>query len=90
MKRINALTVRQSLGQVLDELDRSGPVMVEKGRTPRAVLISIADYRERFVDRVAADERRALAAELLGMRATRSTTDVSVVDQLRQLRGALS
>ena len=89
MKRVNALTLRQSLGAVLDDLDAGEPILVEKARRPRAVLISLEDYRERFVDRIAADERRALAAEMAGLRRPAAPGEASVVDDLRGRRGAL-
>ena len=90
MKRVNALKVRQALGQVLDELDAGGPILIEKGRKPRAVLISIQDYRERFVDRVALEERRALVREILAMREQAAPGERSVVEEIRALRGPLS
>ncbi len=89
MKRVNALALRQSLGSVLDDLDAGGPILVEKARRPRAVLISLEDYRERFVDRIAAEERRALAAEMAGLRRPALLGETGVVDDLRSLRGLL-
>ena len=48
MNTVNALKIRQNLGQVLDLLDAEGPILIEKNRTPRAVLISIEDYKRKF------------------------------------------
>jgi prevent-host-death family protein len=90
MKRTNALQMRRNLGLVLRQLDRDGkPVLVERNREPAAVLISIKDFRERFVDVVAAEERRRLVDEI---RATRSRTRRArkpTVAMLRELRGPL-
>ena len=59
MEKVNALALRQSLGRVLKNLSKSGrPILVEKGRKPAAVLISLDDYRKRFVDKIADDQRR--------------------------------
>ena len=90
MKRVNALTLRQSLGQVLTDLDKGGPILVEKGRRPRAVLISVKDFEERFVDRRALDARRALAESILGLRDPTRPADSTIVDDLRSLRGPLA
>ena len=56
MESVNALELRQSLGKVLDQLERGGePILVCRRRTPAAALVSLEDYRERFVDRTADD-----------------------------------
>ena len=92
MTKVNALTLRQSLGKVLRDLDRSGePVLVEKGREARAVLISLRDFNERFVDKVAAQERQQLVADIAAQRekAGPSADRARTVDLLRALRGPL-
>jgi len=49
--KVTALELRNRLGSILDRLDRDQqPVIVEKDRKPRAVLLPLALYRERFVD----------------------------------------
>ena len=49
METVNALELRQSLGKVLDQLERGGePILVCRRRTPAAVLVSLKDYLERF------------------------------------------
>jgi PHD/YefM family antitoxin component YafN of YafNO toxin-antitoxin module len=90
VKHVNALTLRQSLGRVLDDLDTEGPILIEKGRRPRAVLISLKDYEERFVDHEALEARRALADSILALRDRSTPTTSTVVEDLRALRGPLS
>jgi prevent-host-death family protein len=89
MRSVNALLVRNRLGEVLDELARTGePVIVTKGRTPRAVLITMEDYRRRFVDQQTEERRRELIERVRSVRAPR----VGAVDSLallRELRGGL-
>ena len=52
MDSVSARELRQSLGRVLDQLESgAGPVIVRRGRRPAAVLVSLEDYRERFVSR---------------------------------------
>jgi PHD/YefM family antitoxin component YafN of YafNO toxin-antitoxin module len=42
MWSVNALEVRNKLGAILDDLERTGePIIVHKGRRARAVLISV-------------------------------------------------
>jgi prevent-host-death family protein len=93
MKKVNALTMRQSLGRVLRELERTGePILVEKGRRPAAVLITLRDYSERFVDRAAAEERRRVVNEILASRQRPARADADgrpAAEILREIRGPL-
>jgi PHD/YefM family antitoxin component YafN of YafNO toxin-antitoxin module len=69
MKSVDALTLRQSLGRVLRQLERGGePILVERRRQAAAVLISLRDYRERFVDREADAQRRDVVARVKALR----------------------
>lgn len=91
MKIVNALKLRQSLGKVLDGIRRTGkPVMIEKGRRPAAVIISLADFERRFVDVTAAEKRREIARQIREERERRRPDDgPSAVDLIRELRGPL-
>ena len=84
MRDVNALEVRNRLGAILDELERTGePVIVNKGRRPRAVLISVEDFKKRFVDRQTEERRRALLDRVKAARAA----GVGGADSLAILRG---
>lgn len=86
MRRVNALEMRQSLGRVLDGLQRDGePVLLERGRKPAAVLISLKDFRERFVEVAAAEERELLFDRIDSM-ARPSEDPTPTVQLLRELR----
>jgi prevent-host-death family protein len=90
MNKANALELRRALGRVLARLERDGkPIVIEKGREPKAVLISIRDYRERFADVEAAEEREQLAEDILALRARSRRSRRSAVDLVRELRGPL-
>ncbi len=90
MKKTNALEVRRSLGKVLERLARDGdPILVERNREPAAVLISLRDFEERFVDKVAAAQRTQLAEEILAMRQRARRTRKDAVAMVRELRGEL-
>jgi prevent-host-death family protein len=87
MRRVNALELRQSLGKVVRRLEKDGaPILLERGRRPVAVLISLRDFEERFVERAAAEARDALLAEIDSL--VRDAADPTAAeDILRELRG---
>jgi len=67
MQTVNARQLRQSLGKVLDRMRETGePILLEKGRRPVAVLISLEEFRKRFVDVEADRRRRELVARIRG------------------------
>lgn len=87
MKRVNALALRQSLGKVVAALERDGrPILLERGRRPVAVLISLKDFEERFVEQAASAARERLLEEMDAL-ARRSTDPTPAVEILRELRG---
>ena len=86
MKTVNALELRQSLGKVLDHLERAGgPIVVLRRRTPAAALVSLRDYRERFVDREADEHRRTVVARLKQLE-FRAPAKGTTLDLLRDMR----
>lgn len=86
MESVNALELRQSLGKVLDQLERGGePILVYRRRTPAAALVSLKDYRERFADRAADDQRREVVARLRRLKFESPATGTTL-DVLRDLR----
>jgi PHD/YefM family antitoxin component YafN of YafNO toxin-antitoxin module len=91
MKRVNALQVRQSLGRILEQLDRGGePILVEKGRQPRAVLVPLRLFRERFIDKTVHAERLELERRIKELRqrpGVRAGPPAEVL--IRELRGRL-
>lgn len=87
MKRINALQLRQSLGKIVEELERTGePILLEKGRRPVGAIISLKDFRERFHEKAAAEERDRLLAEMDALADRFSRDDTPSLDILRDLR----
>jgi len=89
MRTVNALEIRNRLGALLDDLERSGePIVVNKGRRPRAVLITVEDFQRRFVDRQTEERRRALLDRVKAARAP-SVGGQDSITVLRGLRGEL-
>ena len=79
--KITAVELRHRLGSVLDQLDRDqGPMIVWKGRQPRAVLLPLALYQERFPDFHEKDPRDALVREI------RESAPPATRDTLTELR----
>jgi len=90
MKTVNALTMRNHLGSVLEELERTRePVLVSKGRKVRAVLITPEDFQRRFVDRQAEERKQEWVRRLDDLRAPRKV-NATTLDVLRELRGSLT
>ncbi len=88
MKTVNALTMRNNLGRVLQELEETKePILVAKGRKVRAVLITPEDFERRFVDRQAEERKQEWLAKLDRLRAPR-LGDAETLDVLRELRGS--
>ena len=87
METVNALMVRNKLGELLDRLSATGePILVRKGRELRAVLVTPQDFESRFLDyRVREDKRRLLH----GLKALKRKKKESIesIELLRQLRG---
>ncbi len=87
MKTINALSLRNNLGKVLQELEETNePVLVSKGRKVRAALVGIEDFQKRFIDKQAEEDKEKWLKKLFELRAPR-TGGVSSLDTLRELRG---
>lgn len=87
MDVVNALELRNHLGEVLDRLERTRePLLVSKGRNVRAVLITPEDFRKRFLDRQVDERRRELLDRIRDMRRPTTTTRTTL-EILRELRG---
>jgi prevent-host-death family protein len=89
MKTVNALTIRNKLGEVLAYLEETHePVLVTKGKKLRAALVPIDDFEKRFLDKRAEEERKLLLDKIKAVR-TEKKEPIDSVEALRQLRGDL-
>ena len=51
MEEVNALKIRNNLGEILDRLnDKGEPIFISKGRKVRAVLVTPEQFEKRFLD----------------------------------------
>ncbi len=87
MRQVNALEIRNHLGQVLELLHKEGePILISKGRKVAAVLITPEQYQRRFLDHQTEEQRRKMLEKVLEMRANRIGGRDSI-SFLRELRG---
>ena len=87
MKTVNALKIRNHLGEVLDDLNKTGkPILISKGRKIRAVLITPEQYQRRFLDHQAEEKKKHMLETIKGLRAKGRGSKDSV-ELLRELRG---
>ena len=84
MHTVNALTVRQHFGQVLNDLiDLDEPILIEKGRKAVAVLISLKLFQKRFVDFRDLEAKQVLLNQF---KASGVKTKRDTLAELRELR----
>lgn len=87
MREINALKLRNNLGEILDQLNKTGePVVISKGRKTKAVLITPEQFEKRFLDYQAEEKKKEMLEKILALRADR-IGDKDSVAILRELRG---
>lgn len=86
MQKTNALQLRQNMGALIEKLRATGePILLEKDRTPVGVIISIDDYKKRFVD-IDADIARKEIIEKIKAAKIKLPKGKSSLDLIRELR----
>jgi len=87
MRTVNALKIRNHLGEVLDSLEKDGePILLSKGRKIRAVLITPEEFKKRFLDKQIEEEKKKLLQRIKDFRAD-SVIKKDSINVLRSLRG---
>ena len=87
MKNVNALKVRNQLGEILDGLEETGePVLISKGRKVRAVLITPEQFERRFLD-MQAEEKKGLLLQTIKETRKKKLGRKNSLTVLRNLRG---
>jgi len=87
MEEVNALKIRNNLGEVLDRLnDKGEPIFISKGRKIRAVLVTPEQFEKRFLDLQAEEERKRFLEDFNNLRKGKKGK-LSSLTVLRQLRG---
>jgi antitoxin (DNA-binding transcriptional repressor) of toxin-antitoxin stability system len=87
MEQVNALKLRNNLGEILDRLrDKGEPILVSKGRIIRAILVTPEQFEKRFLD-WQADEQRKRFMDNVAQLKKKKKGRLDSLTVLRQLRG---
>ena len=87
MREVNALKIRNNLGEILDQLSATGePVLVSKGRKLCAVLVTPEDFEKRFLDYKVKEDKKRLLDQIRALKKKKKESRDSV-EILRSLRG---
>jgi PHD/YefM family antitoxin component YafN of YafNO toxin-antitoxin module len=87
MEEVNALKIRNNLGEILDRLDDKGePILISKGRKIRAVLVTPEQFEKRFLDYKTREDKERLLDSLKRLRKKKKGKQSSL-SLLRKLRG---
>jgi prevent-host-death family protein len=87
VEKVNALKLRNNLGEILEKLRRTGkPVLISKGKEVRAVLITPEDFERRFLDAKAKEDKEQLLKLFKSLR-KKKKGEAGGLELLRQLRG---
>lgn len=87
MEQVNALKIRNHLGEILDRLNATGePVLISKGRKIRAVLVTPEQFQKRFMDYQAKEEKERFLT-LVDRMKKKKKEELDSVEFLRKLRG---
>ena len=82
--KVNALMVRQSFGKILKILAAGNePLVIEKGRKPVAVLITLEMFQKRFVDFQEIDKKNAILTQFRDSAVKTNESSLSVLRDLR-------
>ena len=87
MEEVNALALRNRLGEILDRLEKKEePILISKGRKIKAVLVTPAQFEKRFLDWQAEDKKKKILTSMRRLRRKRKGTETSL-SVLRAIRG---
>ncbi len=87
MEKVNALKIRNHLGEILDRLNATGePILVSKGRELRAVLVTPQDFENRFLDYKIKEDKERLLNAMRSLK-KKKKEPIESIELLRQLRG---
>ncbi len=87
MEEVNALKIRNNLGEVLDRLnDKGEPILISKGRKVRAVLVTLEQFEKRFLDWQAKEEKKRFLEDFNNLRRGKRGK-LNSLTVLRKLRG---
>jgi antitoxin (DNA-binding transcriptional repressor) of toxin-antitoxin stability system len=87
MEEVNALKLRNNLGEILDRLrDKGEPILVSKGKKLRAVLVTPEQFEKRFLDWQVEAQRKRFLDDVANLKKKKKNRLESLT-VLRQMRG---
>ena len=87
MEEVNALKLRNNLGEILDRLrDKGEPILVSKGKKLRAVLVTPEQFEKRFLDWQVEAQRKRFLNNVANLKKKKKNRLESLT-VLRQMRG---
>jgi PHD/YefM family antitoxin component YafN of YafNO toxin-antitoxin module len=87
MEQVNALKIRNNLGEILDRLTATGePIYISKGRKIRAVLITPEQFEKRFLDWQKKEQKERFLETIRSMKRKKKGR-ISSIEILREMRG---
>jgi prevent-host-death family protein len=89
MKNVTALDLRKKLGSFLNEVSKKGEqVMISRANRPLAVLISLAEYEEKVLNRNREKKLEKISSEMdrWKKRHLKATANVDIVKVIREVR----
>jgi prevent-host-death family protein len=89
MKTVTALDLRKKLGSFLNDVSKKGEqVMISRANKPLAVLISLAEYEEKVLNRNREKKLEKISSEMdrWKKRHLKATANVDIVKVIREVR----
>ncbi len=89
MKTVTALDLRKKLGSFLNDVSKKGEqVMISRANKPLAVLISLAEYEEKVLNKDREKRLEEVSSEMdrWKKRHLKTTADIDIVKVIREVR----
>jgi len=89
MKTVTALDLRKKLGSFLNDVSKKGEqVMISRANKPLAVLISLAEYEEKVLNKNREKRLEEISSEMVRWkkRHLKATANIDIVKAIREVR----
>jgi prevent-host-death family protein len=89
MKTVTALDLRKKLGSFLNDVSKKGEqVMISRANKPLAVLISLAEYEEKVLNKNREKKLEEISSEMDSWkkRHLKATANIDIVKVIREVR----
>ncbi len=89
MKTVTALDLRKKLGSFLNDVSKKGEqVMISRANKPLAVLISLAEYEEKVLNKNREKKLEEISSEMDSWKKKhlKATANIDIVKVIREVR----